>query len=110
MAFIVSTEESAEKAGWSLPRRRQIETALKRFLVIPYHEQIARHFGVIKAGRERLGRPIAHGDAWIAACAFASAPLLYCTKEVARRKLLAERPEKNRAVPPVGRMCDEPAT
>lgn len=59
----------AEKARWGNDKRLRLETTLKNFLVIPYDHEIARTYGRIVAGRERSGRPISLGDAWIAACA-----------------------------------------
>lgn len=59
----------AEKAGWGQKKRLQLETALRNFVVLPYDHEIAKHYGTVAAGRERIGRPISCADAWIAACA-----------------------------------------
>lgn len=59
----------AEKARWGSDKRLKLETTLKNFLVIPYDHETARTYGRIVADRERSGRPISLGDAWIAACA-----------------------------------------
>lgn len=59
----------AEKNGWGELRRRSLETTLHRFLVLPYDVEIARAYGRVLAGRQRIGRPVAPNDAWIAACA-----------------------------------------
>lgn len=58
-----------EKCQWGLQKRKQLETTLRNFVVIPYDHEIARCYGVIVAERERQGRPISCADAWIAACA-----------------------------------------
>lgn len=50
-------------------RRKQLECGLKNYVVIPYDNEIARHYGKIVAERERSGKPISCSDAWIAACA-----------------------------------------
>ena len=59
----------AEKRNWGVQKRKQLETTLRNFVVIPYDQEIARCYGVIVAERERQGRPISCADAWIAACA-----------------------------------------
>ena len=58
----------AEKRGWGEKKRNQLETTLRNFVVVPYDHEVARHYGRLVAERERAGRPIAHNDAWIAAC------------------------------------------
>jgi tRNA(fMet)-specific endonuclease VapC len=59
----------AEKRGWGELKRRSLEATLRRFVVIPYDAEIARHYGRALAERQRIGRPIETNDAWIAACA-----------------------------------------
>lgn len=58
----------SEKARWGEPKRKQLETALRNFVVIPYDHEIARCYGRLVAERQRQGIPIAPNDAWIAAC------------------------------------------
>lgn len=58
----------AEKAGWGDRRRKQLESTLRNFVVIPYDNEIARCYGQLMAERHRNGMPIAPNDAWIAAC------------------------------------------
>lgn len=58
----------AEKARWGDQKRRQLETALRNFVVIPYDHEIALCYGRLMAERQRKGAPIAPNDAWIAAC------------------------------------------
>jgi len=55
----------AEKARWGHDKRLRLETILKNFLVIPYDHEIARTYGRIVADKERSGRPINLGDAWM---------------------------------------------
>lgn len=59
----------AEKGKWGERKRRQLETALHNFVVVPYDHEIARCYGRLVAERQRSGKPIASNDAWIAACA-----------------------------------------
>ena len=52
-----------------MKRRRELETTLRNFIVVPYDHEITRCYGRVAAQRQRDGRPIAPNDAWIAACA-----------------------------------------
>ncbi len=58
----------AEKAQWGEAKRKQLETTLRNFVIIPYDHEIARCYGRVVAERQRAGKPIAPNDAWIAAC------------------------------------------
>jgi predicted nucleic acid-binding protein len=58
----------AENRNWGDGKRKQLETALRNFVVVPYDHEIARCYGRLVAQRKRNGRPIAPNDAWIAAC------------------------------------------
>lgn len=59
----------AEKGKWGEQKRRELEAALRNFVVIPYDHEIARCYGRLVAERQRIGKPIAPNDARIAACA-----------------------------------------
>ena len=59
----------AEKNGWGEKRRQQLEEHLKNFVVLPYHNDIAKVYARVVVERERAGRPIGWPDAWIAATA-----------------------------------------
>lgn len=59
----------AENNNWGDRKRRELETTLGNFIVIPYDREIARCYGRLFAKRQHNGRPIAFNDAWIAACA-----------------------------------------
>ncbi len=59
----------AENRNWGEKKRKELETTLRNFIVIPYDHEIARCYGLLVAERKRNGRPIAPNDAWIAACA-----------------------------------------
>jgi len=58
----------AENRNWGENKRKQLETTLRNFVVIPYDHEIARCYGRLVAERKRNGMPIAPNDAWIAAC------------------------------------------
>lgn len=58
----------AEKRSWGEKKRKELETNLRNFVVIPYDHEIARCYGRLVAERQRKGKPIAPNDAWIAAC------------------------------------------
>lgn len=68
IAFITVGEmySWAEKGNWGKPRRKELETILGNFVVIPYDREVARCYGRIVAGQRKT---IAPNDAWIAACA-----------------------------------------
>lgn len=70
IAFITVGEMyfGAENGNWSKTKRKQLETMLRNFVVIPYDHEIARCYGRLVAERKRNGNPIAPNDAWIAAC------------------------------------------
>jgi len=59
----------AKKKRWGEKKRRQLETTLRNFVVIPYDNEIAWCYARVVTERERKGRPIDLHDAWIAACA-----------------------------------------
>lgn len=55
--------------GWGEPRRRSLEQALRRCVVLPYDAAMAQAWATIAVQRSRSGHPIACGDCWIAAAA-----------------------------------------
>lgn len=59
----------AEKNNWGEKRRRELEAHLKNFVVLPYHNEIAKTYARVVVERERAGHPISWPDAWIAATA-----------------------------------------
>ena len=70
IAFITVGEMyfGAENKNWGETKRKQLETALRNFVVIPYDHEIARCYGRLVAERKRNGHPIAPNDERIAAC------------------------------------------
>lgn len=71
IAFITVGEMyfGAENKNWGEKKRKELETTLHNFIVIPYDHEIARCYGRLMAERKRNGQRIAPNDAWIAACA-----------------------------------------
>ncbi len=71
IAFITVGEMyyGAEHKNWGEKKRKELETTLRNFVVIPYDHDIARYYGRLVAERRRKGNPIGPNDAWIAACA-----------------------------------------
>ncbi|MEW6606168.1 MAG: type II toxin-antitoxin system VapC family toxin [bacterium] len=59
----------AEKAHWGEKKRKELETTLRNFVVIPYDHEIAPCYGRLAAERKRAGKPMSLHDEWIAACA-----------------------------------------
>jgi tRNA(fMet)-specific endonuclease VapC len=59
----------AENNNWGEKKRKQLETTLRNFVVIPYDHEISLYYGRIMAERKRAGHQISPNDAWIAACA-----------------------------------------
>ena len=63
--------------NWGEPRRQSLEASIARCLVLPCDDVTSRQWAEVNAHRLRVGRPIACGDAWIAALALHhSLPLL----------------------------------
>jgi tRNA(fMet)-specific endonuclease VapC len=65
----------AELFKWTLKRRwgprktDQLETALRRYVIIPYDRDLAWAWARVVATCEDAGKPIAPSDAWVAAAA-----------------------------------------
>jgi tRNA(fMet)-specific endonuclease VapC len=72
----VSFQTLAELRRWALLHRwgearwRRLEGMLEPFSIFLVDEQVIAAWARITVERERLGRPIATGDAWIAATAW----------------------------------------
>ena len=59
--------EGAYRANWGQKKIRRLETTLRKYLVIPYDNEMAREWARIRV--ERRQKKIAPKDAWIAATA-----------------------------------------
>jgi len=68
-ASIAELRFGAIAGGWHEPRRKQLEEAIDRTVILPGDNETTRHWAQVKAARQRLGRPIASEDCWIAATA-----------------------------------------
>jgi tRNA(fMet)-specific endonuclease VapC len=55
------------KRQWSARKTAQLETALRRYVIIPYDRDLAWSWARVVATCEDVGRPIGPSDAWIAA-------------------------------------------
>ena len=66
---VAEMQYGAERAGWGEKRRQKLEEHLKNFVVLPYHNDIAKVYARVVVERERSGRTISWPDAWIAATA-----------------------------------------
>lgn len=71
LAFVSVAElyKWAFKRGWSAEKISALETALRRYVVLPYDREMAWAWAQLTATCESAGRPIAPSDAWIAAAA-----------------------------------------
>jgi len=56
-----------ELAGWSEARKLRLREWLRRFVILPYDNQVALAWARLRV--ERRQQPISAQDAWIAACA-----------------------------------------
>lgn len=62
---------------WGGPRKRQMETYLRRFAIYPFDRALCLHWAEVTDSARRSGRPILTADAWIAATALlAGVPLI----------------------------------
>lgn len=59
----------AFKRGWGERRRAELEAALRPYLVLPYHRDLAMTWARLRAETEARGRPVGANDLWIAATA-----------------------------------------
>lgn len=71
----------ASHAGWGDRKIRELEAALRAYLIAPYDPQMAKLWGTLKAQARRAAHPLGanehSNDLWIAATAiFHDAPLL----------------------------------
>jgi tRNA(fMet)-specific endonuclease VapC len=55
--------------GWGQAKVAQLETTLRRYIIVPYERNLAWAWAKLVVACERAGRPIAPSDAWVAAVA-----------------------------------------
>jgi tRNA(fMet)-specific endonuclease VapC len=68
-ASVAELRFGAVRAGWGASRRRGLEGTLLQYIMLVPDAEVTEHWAVIKAGRDKIGRPIASEDCWIAATA-----------------------------------------
>jgi tRNA(fMet)-specific endonuclease VapC len=71
----------ASYANWGERRVKQLEAAIKVYLIAPYNPQLAKLWGTLKSQARRIGHPLGGSDhtndLWIATTAvFYDAPLI----------------------------------
>lgn len=71
----------AAKRGWGKRRVDQLEEAIRRYVIAPYDDDLARLWGRLKWQAQSAGHPLGHSnqsnDLWICATAlYYNAPLL----------------------------------
>jgi len=71
LAFVSVAElyEWTLKRQWSARKTAKLESALHRYLIIPYDRDLAWAWARVVATCENAGKPIAPSDAWVAAAA-----------------------------------------
>lgn len=75
----------AAKAGWGQRRIDQLEEAIRRYVIAPYDDDLARLWGRLKSQAQRAGHPLGQNsqtnDLWICSTAiYHDAPLLTVNK------------------------------
>jgi tRNA(fMet)-specific endonuclease VapC len=55
--------------GWGNRKVTQLEEQLRRYVVVPFDNELCMQWAKIRVQRQQLGRPISVQDAWIAATA-----------------------------------------
>lgn len=78
---IAELHYGAVSANWGERRQQALEEAIRRYVVAPYNEEIAKLWGTLKAQAVKAGHPLGHNvqsnDLWICATAiYHDAPLL----------------------------------
>lgn len=80
-ASVAELHYGAAQANWGEQRRRDLAEAIRRYLIAPYNEDVAKLWGALKAQAVRAGHPLGNNsqtnDLWICATAiYHDAPLL----------------------------------
>ncbi len=80
--------EWAEANRWGEKARQQLDTLVRRFLVIPYDYELAQVWARVMQQSKEEGRRFEAGDCWIAATAVhRKIPLLSHDKDFANRSI-----------------------
>lgn len=71
-----------EKKEWPQSKIDALQHLLKKFVIAPYDDKLARIWAKVINEGDKKGKPVSYGDAWIAACALRhSATLLTYNKK-----------------------------
>ena len=102
----------AEKRGWSVKNRQNLEERLKAVVIVPYDAELCRTFGRVKASLPP-GVVAATNDLWIASCAIRhSIPLITGNRKHFERipglTLISETPVKPAPVLKSGELFKPP--
>jgi predicted nucleic acid-binding protein len=63
--------------NWGVGKLTRLEEQLRRYVIVPFDNELCKQWAWIRVERQRLGRPISVQDAWIAATAlWHSCPLV----------------------------------
>ena len=68
-ATVAELRFGAIRAGWGDSRRQSLEVSIRRYVMLPPDSEVTERWAVVKAARDRIGRPIGSEDCWIAATA-----------------------------------------
>lgn len=72
-ASVAELHYGAASANWGERRRQDLEEAIRRYLVAPYNEEMAKLWGTLKAQATKsghpLGAPVQTNDLWVCATA-----------------------------------------
>jgi tRNA(fMet)-specific endonuclease VapC len=68
-ASVAELRFGALAGGWKEQRIQQLEAAIDRTVILPGDNETTRQWAIVRAARQRVGRPIASEDCWIAATA-----------------------------------------
>jgi len=83
LSFVSVAElyHGATSAGWGERRQQALEEAIRRYVIAPYHEDMAKLWGTLKTQAVRAGHALGQNtqanDLWVCATAiYHDAPLL----------------------------------
>jgi tRNA(fMet)-specific endonuclease VapC len=80
-ASVAELHHGATYAGWGERRQQALEEAIRRYVIAPYDEEMAKLWGTLKTQAIRAGHPLGQNtqsnDLWVCATAiYHDAPLL----------------------------------
>jgi tRNA(fMet)-specific endonuclease VapC len=80
-ASVAELHYGAAAANWGERRRQALEEAIRRYLIAPYNEELAKLWGTLKSQAVRAGHPLGAAeqtnDLWVCTTAvYHDAPLL----------------------------------